>query len=85
MKTNEIQNFDNRLAEYNNILTDINFQLQDLSRDIMNYIETLELDQDRLNFLEERIDTVNNLKIKYGNTIEEIYKYKENIEKELIF
>ena len=83
VKTNEIQNFDNRLAEYNNILTDINFQLQDLSRDIMNYIETLELDQDRLNFLEERIDTVNNLKRKYGNTIEEIYKYKENIEKRI--
>ena len=83
VKTNEIQNFDNRLAEYNNILMDINFQLQDLSRDIMNYIETLELDQDRLNFLEERIDTVNNLKRKYGNTIEEIYKYKENIEKRI--
>lgn len=82
-KIGEVKSFDNRLEEFSNILEDISFQLQDLSRDMMNYIENLELDEERLEFLEERINKINDLKKKYGNTIEDIFKYKETIENRL--
>ena len=79
----EIKAFDNKLEGYGNILQDIAFKLEDLSRDMMNYIDGLEFDEERLDFLEDRLNTVNNLKKKYGNTIEEILQYKENIKNRL--
>ena len=79
----EIKAFDNKLEGYGNILQDIAFGLEDLSRDMMNYIDGLEFDEERLAFLEDRLNTVNNLKKKYGNTVEEIFQYKENIENRL--
>ena len=71
------------MEEYGNILEDIAFRLEDLSRDMINYIDGLEFDEERLVFLEDRLNTVNNLKKKYGNTVEEILKYKENIKNTL--
>jgi DNA repair protein RecN (Recombination protein N) len=82
-RINEIKNLDNHLLEFNTTLNDINFQLQDLSRDMMHYIESLELNQDRLNLLEEKINQINSLKKKYGNTIDDILVYKESIENRL--
>ena len=83
VKVNEIEDFHSNIKEFNRILKDINFQIQDLSRDIRHYVEGLELDSERLNFLEEKISELNNLKKKYGNTIEDILDYKESIEKRL--
>ena len=82
-KMDEIKSFDNKLEEYKSTLEDIAFQLEDISRDIMNYIDSLELDDERLNFLGDMLNTVNNLKKKYGNTVDEILKYGENVEARL--
>lgn len=77
----DIKIYDNTLEEYNNVLEYISFELQDLYRNIMDYLETMDIDEERLKLLEDRIDTVNRLKRKYGNTIEDILKYKDSIEK----
>src|SRR5690606_28136845 len=61
----------------------INFELQDLSTSIINYLEDLVIDEERLQYLEEQIDTINKLKKKYGNTIEDIIKYRNSIENKL--
>lgn len=82
-KIDEIKDFDNELERYVNILEDIVFQLEDLSRDMMNYIDGLEFNEERLVFLEDRLNIVNNLKKKYGNTVEEILQYKERIKNRL--
>ncbi len=77
---NDIKIYDNTLEEYNNVLEYISFELQDLYRNIMDYIESLDIDEERLKLLEDRIDTINRLKRKYGNTIEDILKYRDTIE-----
>ncbi|MCF6460104.1 DNA repair protein RecN [Clostridium sp. Cult3] len=79
----DIEKFDSRLQQYNATMENIGFELQDLSRDIKNYLESIEIDEERLEFLEERIDTINVLKKKYGNTIDNILEYRESINNRL--
>ncbi|HHV39021.1 MAG TPA: DNA repair protein RecN [Tepidimicrobium sp.] len=75
--------YDSKLQEYSEVLEDINFEIQDIFMDMRGYLGKLDIDDERLSFLEERIDTINGLKRKYGNTIDEILKYKARIEKRL--
>src|SRR5690606_26014370 len=65
-----VEKYDETLKQYNNILESIEYELMDLCRNIKNYLENLELDEERLIILEEKIDLLNSLKRKYGNTIE---------------
>ncbi|NLJ79113.1 MAG: DNA repair protein RecN [Tissierellia bacterium] len=79
----DIDQYDTELKEYSKILADINFQFQDIFMDMRNYLERLAIDTERLNFLEERIDTIGKLKRKYGNTIGEILEYRDRIKDRL--
>jgi DNA repair protein RecN (Recombination protein N) len=57
--------------------------LQDLALELQNYAENIEFNPRLLDRVEERIDLINNLKRKYGNSIEEIIQFGERAEKEL--
>ncbi len=62
----DIMEFDDKIKEYTKTMEDIGFELQDLSRNIRNYLENIFLDEERLEFLEERLDTINGLKKNMG-------------------
>ncbi|WP_058485275.1 DNA repair protein RecN [Defluviitalea phaphyphila] len=81
----DLSNIDKELIPLYESIENIQIQLQDMSRDIRNYKETIEHDPDELQRVENRLNLIYNLKRKYGNTIEEILNYKEKIEKELNF
>jgi len=57
--------------------------LQDLALDLQNYGENIEFNPRLLNRVEERIDLINNLKRKYGNSIEEILAFYDQARDEL--
>ncbi len=57
--------------------------LQDLALELQNYGENIEFNPRLLNRVEERIDLINNLKRKYGNSIEEILAFCDRARKEL--
>ncbi len=57
--------------------------LQELALDLQNYAEIIEFNPRLLDRIEERIDLINNLKRKYGNSIEEILAYAERAREEL--
>ncbi len=57
--------------------------LQDIAMELQNYAEKIEFNPRLLNRVEERIDLINNLKRKYGHTIEEILAFAENARFEL--
>ena len=59
---NSIMNYDDTLKNFATSLESINFELQDLSTSIINYLEDLVIDEERLQYLEEQIDTINKLK-----------------------
>jgi DNA repair protein RecN (Recombination protein N) len=74
---------DNSFEEIHTRLQDIIYQLEDLSSDIRRRREGIEYDPDRLEYIGERLDLIYKLKRKYGDGIDEIFRFCENAEKQL--
>ena len=70
MYDERLQQLEEQLSEVENLLTDYN-------RDVAEYISDCEFDEEDFRTVEERLNTINHLKGKYGNTIEEILNYGE--------
>ncbi len=64
-------------------LTDIDDLLNDFNRSVAQYRDGLTFDEREFVQLEERLNVLNHLKDKYGNTIEEILKAWEKKQQEL--
>ena len=79
----KIEQIDKKYQNCNNSLKSIYYELQELSRDISNYKEEVDFDEEERNQIEERLDLIYSLKRKYGNNIEEILKYKDEISEEI--
>lgn len=79
----KIETIDEKYQNFNNNLKNIYYELQELSRDITNYKEDVNFNEEERNEIEERLNIIYNLKRKYGNDIEEIIKYKEEIAGEI--
>ena len=59
------------------------YEIQEVSYDITSFGDDMYYDEEELNKIEGRLDLINSLKRKYGNNIEEILEYKENINQEI--
>jgi len=59
------------------------YQLEEGARQIVKYRDELEFDPERLFEVEERLHLIRHLKRKYGETIEEILHYRQEIKREL--
>ncbi len=64
-------------------LTDIDDLLNDFNRGMAEYRDSLEFDEEEFQYLEERLNVLNHLKSKYGDTIEDIIKVQEEKRKAL--
>ena len=79
----KIETIDEKYEKVSSNLKSIYYELQEISRDISGYKEDTYFDEEERNYIEERLDLIHSLKRKYGNTIQEILKYKEKIEQEV--
>jgi len=79
----KISNFDEEILSFNNELQDIFYRLQDIANDMRRYSENITYDSELLSEIEKRLDIINDLKRKYGNTIEEILEYRNGLFVEL--
>ena len=79
----KIENIDEKYQNCNNSLKSIYYELQELSRDVCNYKDEVDFDEEERNNIEERLDLIYSLKRKYGNNIEEILNYKKEIAEEI--
>lgn len=59
------------------------YDLQEIAIDLNHYNSDTSFEEEEREEIENRIDEINDLKRKYGNTIEEILKYKAEIEEEI--
>ena len=79
----KIESLDSKYEKATNDLKNVYYELQEVSRDISLYKDDTDFDEEERNIVEERLDLIHQLKRKYGNTIEEILQYKDEIQKEL--
>jgi len=79
----KIENIDEIYSQKRIELKNVYYDIQEIARDINSLKEDIYFDEETRNNIEERLDIIFALKRKYGNSIEEILKYKEEIEKEI--
>ena len=72
--------YDPALEQLEEQLAEVESLLADYNHDVAEYMSDLEFDEEDFRNTEERLNTINHLKGKYGNSIEEILKYKEEKE-----
>lgn len=80
---NKIKNYDEKLEEF---LSRVDIQLEELkllSYDLRDYSENLDLDEKKLDNIENRMSLINRLKRKYGFSIEKINEYRNASHEEL--
>jgi DNA repair protein RecN (Recombination protein N) len=74
---------DSHYQEMFDTISTIFYSLEDVNRTIRHELDSLEFDPNRLNEIEERWNEINQLKRKYGKTIEDIVQYAESIAAEI--
>ena len=75
--------FDNKYSESLNNLENTYYELQEIARDISDYKEDVNFDEEEQKEIETRLDLIFDLKRKYGNSIQDILTYKIELEKEI--
>ena len=80
----KIESFDENYSRNLTALKSSYYDIQEIARDISGMREETYFDEEERQEVENRLDTIFSLKRKYGNTIEEIIKYGEELEKEII-
>jgi len=81
---NEVSTFSKDISEYTELLSDCYYKIEDLSSQIRRYLDSMSFSEQELDEAVIRIDQIDSLKRKYGNSIEEILEYqvqlKDNLE-----
>lgn len=72
--------YDPALEQMEEQLAEVESLLSDYNHDVSEYMSELEFDEEDFRSTEDRLNTINHLKGKYGNTIEKILRYKEEKE-----
>ena len=78
-----IQGLSEDLDSTSNKLSNVYYELVDVSSEIGDQLSTFDFDINELNAVEDRLDLIYRLKRKYGNSIQEILDYLDNSSAEL--
>ena len=83
MDINSIKGMDEKISQFQTELYDIDNLCRELTSQIYDYNSGMDFNPEYVREVEERVDVINHLKLKYGNSIEEILRYKEEKEEYL--
>ena len=75
--------YDEGVEQLVSMLSDIEGLLNEFNHSASEYLSDLEFDQEDFIQVEERLNLINRLKEKYGNSIPEILRYQEEREREI--
>ncbi|MFY4776250.1 DNA repair protein RecN [Metabacillus sp. RGM 3146] len=79
----DVSDINDSLKEMSATISNSYYLLEDLSFQLRNELDALEFDPERLNFIEGRLNEINHLKRKYGQSVEEILTYAAKIQDEI--
>jgi DNA repair protein RecN (Recombination protein N) len=79
----KLSKIDPTMEEAYSLAEGVSVQVEDLARSLRTYREAIEFNPKRLDEIELRIDVLNQLKRKYGGTIEAVLAWAANVQAEL--
>ncbi len=59
------------------------FEIEDIAEELRTYLKNIEVDDSRLDAIEDRLNTLTKLKRKYGGTLDAVLLHREAIDQEL--
>ncbi|PID82722.1 MAG: DNA repair protein RecN [Clostridiales bacterium] len=77
-----LSSFDEKYEKIAETFNDMYYGLKDISAELSNIADRIEVDEREVYELEKRQDELNTLKQKYGATVDAIFKYRENLDEE---
>ena len=78
-----ISDINDRTSSLYACIMDLDSICQDFVGQLDTYIDNMDFDEERVNYVYERLNTINKLKMKHGNSIEQIFAKKEEFENKL--
>ncbi len=75
-----VESYDEDVQNLSNQLSEIEDYLSDFTRSMRSYMQTMEFDENDFKVTEDRINALNHLKAKYGNSIEQILSHQKECE-----
>jgi DNA repair protein RecN (Recombination protein N) len=75
-----VESYDKRAGELASELENIDVLLSDFNRGIAEYMTDMEFDDELFSQTEERLNLLNHLKLKYGESISKVLAYKDELE-----
>lgn len=79
----ELAGYDQKLIPLLKSLEETLYVVEDTAREVAQFIDGVEYDAQRLDYIEKRIDEINHLKRKYGDSVAEILRYHQNMLEQL--
>lgn len=79
----EAQTVDEDLKEMHDVVSNSYYQIEDIVHTLRDKLDELEYDPNRLNEIENRLNIINQMKRKYGESIESILEYCAKIDEEI--
>lgn len=80
-----VAEYDEELSDLSEQLSEVESMLSDVSRELSNYMQNLEFNEEEFLHTQERLNLIHRLEDKYGATIPDILKYREEKEERLAF
>ena len=78
-----VSGYDKQLSDFSQRLSELESLSRDLSSEISDYVEDMSYNEQRLSEVENRLNIINKLKQKYGNTYKDIKAYRDEREQYL--
>ncbi|MDD3338955.1 MAG: DNA repair protein RecN [Lachnospiraceae bacterium] len=80
---NGVLEYDEELSPLASVLTDVDSMLNDFNRELSAYLSELTFSAEEFAEVENRLDTLNHLKSKYGKSLDAVLEYKAQRQEEL--
>lgn len=79
----KLAEYDERVSDFWNQLSNIDTLVTDFNRDVSDYMEEFEVGSEELDQVEKRLDTIRSIKAKYGATTKEVLRYADEVREKL--
>lgn len=79
----ELTQYGNKFKDFAKTVDDGVYSLNDARDELSNLMDSMDFDQERFEYVSNRLDTLNSLKKKYGPSLEDVFKFYEKVQREL--
>ena len=82
---NSVASYDEKLRDLLAQISNIDSLLGDLTGELADYLTSVEFEEEDFHRTEDRLNEINRLKAKYGNSLERIREYRNTLQKKMDF